>query len=226
MKTTIVLPTYNERENLSSLIATIAGLPLTDWEALVVDDQSPDGTGEIAESLKATYPIRVIHRSGPRGLAPAVVDGLRAANGPYCVVMDADRSHDPAIIPALVAELERGADLVVGSRFAPGGRIEGWPLWRRAMSRVATLLAQLLFAVSVRDPMSGYFAVRREFFERVASQLRPRGYKILLELLVRGRPSRVPEIGFVFRDRRYGKSKISGTIIREYLKMLVDLRRR
>ncbi|MBI3115592.1 MAG: polyprenol monophosphomannose synthase [Candidatus Kerfeldbacteria bacterium] len=223
MTTSIILPTYNERDALPKLIERIAAVGLTDWEAIVVDDRSPDGTAEVAAELAQRFPVRVIVRSGKQGLASAVVRGFEEARGQFLVAMDADHSHDPAILPALVARLAQGADVVVGSRFAPGGGIVGWPAWRQWMSRVATWLATALFRVHVRDPMSGYFALQRPFFTNVAPRLNPMGYKILLELLVRGRPGRVEEVGFQFQDRRYGKSKISVAVVTAYLRMIIDL---
>ncbi len=219
----IILPTYNERENLPRLLEKIAQLGLAAWEAIVVDDNSPDGTAALAEALGQRLPVRVLHRPGKLGLASAVVDGLGAARGDMLVTMDADLSHDPAILPVLVARLEAGADMAVGSRFAPGGVIVGWPVWRQFMSRAATRAAKLLFRIPVRDPMSGYFAVTRPFFQRVRPLLRPQGYKILLEMLVRGAPNRVEEVGFAFRDRQYGKSKISLAVTMAYLRMIVAL---
>lgn len=223
MEISIVLPTYNERENLPKLLAAIARLRLPSWEAVVVDDNSPDGTGFLANDLTRQYPLRVIHRPEKSGLASAMVDGFAAARGQFLVAMDSDLSHDPAIIPTLVDRLRAGAMVAVGSRFAPGGGMVGWPAWRQFMSRVATGVARLLFRVPVRDPMSGYFAVQRTFFEQVHPLLRPRGYKLLLEMLVRGQPKRIAEVGFQFQDRQYGKSKISPAVIAAYLRMILDL---
>ncbi len=223
MDISIILPTYNERENLPKLLAAIARLRLASWEAIVVDDNSPDGTGALADDLARQYPLRIIHRLGKSGLASAMVDGFAAAHGQFLVVMDADLSHDPEIIPALVERLRSGATVAVGSRFAPGGGMVGWPAWRQFMSRVATGVARLLFRVPVRDPMSGYFAVQRTFFDQVHLQLHPRGYKLLLEMLVRGKPKRIDEVGFQFQDRQYGKSKISPAVIAAYLRMILDL---
>lgn len=223
MDSSIILPTYNERENLPKLLAAIARLRLPSWEVVVVDDNSPDGTGALADDLARQYPLRVVHRPGKAGLASAMVAGFVAAHGQYLVVMDADLSHDPTIIPALVERLQSGATVAVGSRFAPGGGMVGWPAWRQFMSRVATGVARLLFRVPARDPMSGYFAVQRSFFASVHPQLHPRGYKLLLEMLVRGKPSRVDEVGFQFQDRQHGKSKISPAVIAAYLRMILDL---
>lgn len=223
MQTSIILPTYNERENLPQLLAAIARLQLKSWEAVVVDDNSPDGTGILADDLARQYPLRVVHRSGKEGLASAMVAGFAAAQGQYLVVMDADLSHDPTIIPALIEHLRSGATVAIGSRFAPGGGMVGWPAWRQFMSRVATGVARLLFRVPVRDPMSGYFAVQRTFFDQVHPLLHPRGYKLLLEMLVRGKPKRIDEVGFQFQDRQYGKSKISLAVIAAYLRMIIDL---
>lgn len=223
MTTSIILPTYNERENLGAVLDALRKLGLQDWEAIVVDDHSPDGTGDLAESLARQYPLRVVHRIRKEGLASAIVDGCQAAQGSQLVVMDADLSHDPRIIPELLARLQEGAMIAIGSRYVPGGGTVGWPFWRQGMSQLATLVARGLFRLSVRDPMSGFFALQRDFFQRVQSTLRPRGYKILLELLVRGKPTAVREVGFLFRDRQYGKSKITLGVIAAYGRMLTDL---
>lgn len=220
--TSVVLPTYNERENITALVERIDSLGIVD-EIIVVDDRSPDKTAAVARALKPSAALTVIERSGKLGLASAIIDGIRASHGNRIVVMDADQSHDPSIIPRLVAAIQAGADIAIGSRFAFGGGIVGWPIRRQAMSWLATRVARTLFRVAARDPMSGYFAIQRGVFERVRPLLRPRGYKILLELLVRGAPLRTEEIGYVFQDRKYGKSKLSWTIAREYLAMILAL---
>ena len=218
----VVLPTYNERENIVGLVGSLDALGCVD-EIVVVDDASPDKTADVVRTLPTRARLQLVERSGKLGLASAIIDGIRASRAAQIVVMDADLSHDPAIIPALSAALETDVDLAIGSRFAPGGGMVGWPLRRQWLSWLATRVAKSLLGVRERDPMSGYFAIRRNVFDRIAPRLRPRGYKILLELLVRGAPLRTREIGYVFQDRQYGKSKLSWTIGREYATMLLHL---
>lgn len=218
----IILPTLNERRNIETLLPQLVEQKDV-LEVLVVDDASRDGTADYAESIGHRKPVRAIRRPGKLGLASAIVRGMSESRGLYLIVMDADCSHDPSVIPAMVRELEKGTDVVVGSRYVEGGGIVGWPLYRQVMSRVATRVAKILLRVSEKDPMSGYFGLRREVYEHLRPVLQPRGYKILLEILVRGRPLTTKEIGFIFHDREHGKSKISGTIAWEYGRMLLEL---
>jgi dolichol-phosphate mannosyltransferase len=227
---TVVLPTYNERENLAPLLEEIArALAPRRHQILVVDDDSPDRTWEEAERLRTRYPqLRVIRRVGEQGLASAVVRGCREAEGAIVVVMDADLQHDPSILGSLIALLE-GADFAVAARAS----VEGGLRWdRRVQSWVANTLARLVLAVPLSDPMSGYFAMRRELFERLdGGDLRPRGFKILLYLYARavdrceGRPVRVREVPFVFRSRLHGESKLTMGVAWAYLRMLGELGR-
>lgn len=219
--TAVVIPTYNERESIATLIGQIDALHCVD-EIIVVDDASPDGTVEIVRSLHPNLKLTLLERGGKLGLASAIIDGIRASRAERMAVMDADLSHDAKILPALIAALDE-ADVAIGSRFVDGGGIIGWPLHRQFMSAFATWISRLFLRVQGRDPMSGYFAIRRVTFDRVASDLRPRGYKLLLEILVRAAPVRVKEVGYVFQDRQYGKSKISWTIAREYFVMIIIL---
>jgi dolichol-phosphate mannosyltransferase len=211
----IVLPTYNERETLERLhprlVAALAG---RDAEIVVVDDSSPDGTGELVRRLSASGPYRLVERPARSGLATAVLDGFQAAQGERIVVMDADGSHPPETIGPLLAPLERGeAEFVLASRRAPGGASPGLSQLRRAISLGARCLAWPLTRVS--DPMSGFFAFDRRILARNA--LRPVGYKIALEILVRCRPSPVREVGFVFAERLAGESKLNGSEIVAYV---------
>lgn len=218
----IILPTLNEKRNLESLLPMLTQLPF-DVEILLVDDASEDGTAEFAEHFASDKTIRVIRRPKKLGLASAVVEGFTEAEGRYLFAMDADLSHDPAILPKMLSALKGTYDLVIGSRYVDGGGVVGWSLKRQVVSTLATKVAKALLGVHERDPMSGYFGLRREVFERVRETLRPKGYKILLEILVRGRPIRTREVGFIFHDREHGKSKISGTIAWEYGKMIFEL---
>lgn len=194
-------------------------------EIIVVDDDSPDETWRLAEDYaKKDARIRVIRRRSERGLSGAVVEGFRHARGNILGVMDADLSHDPKILPEMIERIEAGADVVMGSRRVPGGGADDWPFHRRLTSNVATALARAVISVKLMDPMSGYFVLRREIFERVKDRLRPKGYKILLEIVSRAKPRRVEEVPFVFRGRTQGHSKLSPKVMMHFLEMLFDLR--
>jgi dolichol-phosphate mannosyltransferase len=206
---TLVVPTYQERENILELLAGArTALAGRRWELLVVDDASPDGTA--AAALASGDPaVRVLSRSGPRDLAGSVALGFAQARGRVLVSMNADGSHDPADVPRLIAAVEAGADAAIGSRYAPGGRVTAWPWRRRALSALGTATARAALGLSVRDPLSGFYAVTRAVFERAGRLQQARGFKVLLELLVRGRPAHIVEVPIVFRDRLRGRSKMS-----------------
>jgi len=205
----IIIPTYNERTRLGELVESIAGVFAQHriaGEIIVVDDNSPDGTGQFADSLAERYPVRVVHRPGKLGLGSAVIDGFAAARGDVLGVMDADLSHPPEALPRMLEALDRWqADLVIGSRYVPGGGTKNWPFVRRAMSRFACLLARPL--TTARDATSGFFLIRRHASEQV--QIQARGFKICLELLVRGRVRTIVEVPYEFADRAAGESKMS-----------------
>jgi dolichol-phosphate mannosyltransferase len=212
-----VVPTYNEMQNLDELVRRIqqacstAGL---DAEIVIVDDNSPDGTGARAEELTKTQNLKVVHRSGKLGLSSAVLEGFKVASGSVLVVMDADLSHPPEKIPEMVSKIDSGeAEIVVGSRYVKGGSVENWPFTRRIISKGATLLARWL--TKVKDPMSGFFALKRSVIEGVS--LDPVGYKIGLEILVKGKYSNTTEVPIHFADRKAGKSKLGGG---EYLRYI------
>lgn len=217
----IVVPTYNERGPLADLVTAvfvvldrhaIAG------ELVVVDDNSPDGTGAVADELATRYPMRVVHRAGKLGLGTAVIEGFAAATAPIVGVMDADLSHPPEVLPRMLDAFEtEGADFVIGSRYVPGGGTRDWPASRLAMSRAACLLARPV--TPVRDATSGFFFVRRELAEGV--RIEAGGFKICLELLVRGRATSVVEVPYVFIGRTVGESKMN---LREALGYLHQLR--
>ena len=204
----IVVPTYREATNLRALARRVASVMAATggpWELVLVDDDSRDGTEDIVAELAGWLPVRLyVRRDVPRDLSLAVLDGFRVARGDRLVVMDADLSHPPEQIPALLAALGPGT-IAIGSRYAPGGWLdERWGLWRRLVSRVATLLARPLGGG--QDPMSGFFAIDRGALPD-RSVLHPVGYKIALELVVRGR-LRVREVPIAFRDRERGTSKM------------------
>ncbi len=213
----IVLPTYNERKALEILHPRLSGV-LAEFssEVVVVDDSSPDGTGEFVTSRDGA-PYRLIERPGRLGLASAVLEGFRVARGRAIVVLDADGSHPPEVIPALVRPILEGrAEFVLASRKVAGGSAPGLVGWRRAVSFGGGLLARPL--VHVLDPMSGFFALDRRILAR--AELAPIGYKIALEVLVRCRPRPVLEVPFTFGPRVAGESKLGSGQIREYLRHL------
>ena len=221
----IVVPTYNERDRLSDLVGATFdafGRHGVRGELVVVDDNSPDGTGELAEDLARRYPVRVIHRAGKLGLGTAVIEGFGVAASQVLGVMDADLSHPPSLLPAMLSILNAtSADLVVASRYVPGGQTIGWPFSRLAMSRAACWLARPL--TPVHDATSGFFLIRRDLVRDV--QISAGGFKICLELLVRSRPRLVVEVPYAFTNRTAGESKMNVREALGYLRQLVELGR-
>jgi dolichol-phosphate mannosyltransferase len=222
---TIVVPTYNERDRIGELVAAVfraCGAAGIELELVIVDDNSPDGTAEIAERLAQTHRVRVIRRAGKLGLGSAVVAGFAIASAPVVGVMDADFSHPPALLPRMLATFNAtGADIVVASRYVPGGRTANWPLRRRILSRVACALARPL--TPIRDAASGFFLIKRDIVRGVT--IKAGGFKICLELLVRGRPRRLVEVPYQFDDRELGESKMSLGEAAGFLFQLWDLYR-
>ena len=218
----VVVPTYNEAASLPELVSRLSlALQGREWEAVVVDDGSPDGTADIAEGLAPALPVRVVRRPGKLGLASAVVDGFAAARGDTLVVMDADLSHPPEVVLRLVDAIAAGADIAVGSRYVEGGGIVDWPLRRRVISRVACLMGNAL--VPVRDATSGFLAMRRSVVEGV--RLDPIGFKIGFEIIARGHYTRVVEVPYTFRDRRAGSSKFGSREVWLYGAQLLKVAR-
>lgn len=221
----LILPTYNERENLPLMVekvtGVLAGIP---FELIIVDDDSPDGTWKVAQELAAVREnVRVIRRVGRRGLSSAVIEGFLAAKGDVLAVADADGQHDLALLPKLHDAIRDGAKLAVGSRYTAGGSVGQWDERRHTMSRIATNLAMRLCAVQVTDPMSGFFAIDRATFEEILPRLNPMGFKILLDLLVHApKDLRVTEVPFTFGLRTYGESKLSKRVQIEFLEYLYD----
>ncbi len=221
----VVVPTYNESANIRPLVERVTrALEGVDFELIVVDD-STDGTERVLAELArhATY-LRVVHRTARRGLASAVTDGIALAAGDVVCVLDADLQHPPEALPALTDALGRThADLAIASRYIPGGGYE-FTVARRAVSYVATTLARALLtrARSISDPLSGFFAFRKGVVDGV--RLAPIGYKILLEILVRGRVSRVVEVPYRFEARRADRSKLTARQNLEFIRHLLALR--
>lgn len=210
----IIIPTYNEAGNIALLIKEIHKTLKEDYEIVVVDDNSPDGTGQIAKRLSKGYHVRVLIRKGERDLSSAVLDGFKIAKGNYLCVIDADLSHPPKLILDLYkALIEKKANIAIGSRLVKGGGAEIWPLYRRIISIIATFLARPL--TKVKDPMSGFFIVRKEIIKNV--KLKPKGYKILLEILVKTNCKNFIELPYIFRERRVGKTKLGFFVIINYI---------
>ncbi len=217
---TMVVPTYNERDRLAELVsrlfeaANATGVAL---ELVIVDDNSPDGTGPLADELARTHRMKVIHRAGKLGLGTAVVEGFAAATADVVGVMDADFSHPPALVPRMLAAFRSTrADVLVASRYVPGGSTPNWPFKRRLLSRVACLLARPLSPI--RDAASGFFLIRSEIARSVT--IKAGGFKICLELIVRGWPTRLVELPYQFDDRELGESKMSTREASGYLVQL------
>ena len=198
-----------------------AALAVHTWELIIVDDGSPDGTADLAESYADVHPVKVVRRPGKAGLASAVLAGFAQARGDILVVMDADLSHPPEAVPRLSAAIEDGADLAVGSRYVRGGGTEDWPLKRRVVSRAACLMGNVL--VPIRDCTSGFFAIRKSALDGV--KLNPIGFKIGFEVMARAHYRKAVEVPYVFRDRELGKSKFGRREIVQYLVQLGQVAR-
>ena len=236
----IVIPTYNESENILRLISEIEkNLPTSDFtEIIVVDDNSPDGTGKLVEdcitkkgiktkekksSRTKNHILKVVHRTGKEGLIPAILDGVRQSSGTNVLIMDADFSHPPEVIPKMMKELKRNPNsIVIGSRYIEGGKVVGWPARRKILSKGASTLARLgLNVKNVKDPMSGLFALPRELIQNIS--IATKGYKILLEILVKNKEIPVIEVPYTFTDRQSGKSKMSYNVIVNYAEAIWQL---
>ncbi len=223
----IVIPTYNEGDNIIPLVERInKALQDYDYEILFVDDDSKDNTVATVEKLSERYPVKVAVRKNERGLASAVVHGIVNTTGQKVLVMDADLQHPPEVIPSLVKAAEDGADIVVGSRYIEGGSVGEWGPFRRLVSKVSTIIAHIFLPPtrSVKDPMSGFFLFDRKVVEN--AKLAPRGYKILLEIIMEGTFSKAVEVPFTFVTRGEGESKLTTRQQIEYLRHIYSLMRR
>ena len=226
----VVIPTYNEAEIIASTIEKVREILDSEgvnYEIVVVDDNSPDGTWRIVEEIaNHDRRVRLLRRLGRKGLASAILDGIKVARGRYVVIMDADLQHPPRYIPLLLRKaLRDNLDVVVASRYTEGGRVEGWSRLRLLMSRIATILARLLVdgARRTSDPMSGFFLVRKDAILSNIDDLSPRGFKVLLEMLARLRNIKVGDIPYTFEPRKAGKSKLGAKTIIEYLIQIIKL---
>lgn len=216
-KISIIIPTYNEAKNIMALVKGISKA-YKNSEIIVVDDNSPDRTWEVAKGLGRKFNVKVIRRVNERGLGSAVIEGFRHVKTRIIGVMDADLSHPPGKIPELVAALS-DADIAVGSRLVNGGGVEDWPWYRKIISVIATLMARPL--TRVKDPMSGFFFFDRKIIKDC--KLDTKGYKILLEILVKARYGKVVEVPYIFRNRKVGESKINMKEYFRYLKSVICL---
>ena len=222
----IIVPTFNEAGNVATLLARLdAVLAGIAWEAIIVDDASPDGTAEVARRLALTdRRVRVIERIGRRGLSSACIEGMLSTAAPYVAVIDGDLQHDESLLPRMLARLrEGGVDLVVGTRFAEGGGTGEWDRDRLAKSRFAAGLSTMVLKAELSDPMSGFFMIEAEAFRALAPRLSGIGFKILLDIMTAApQPLRVAELGYVFRERTEGESKLDHVVALEYLIALYE----
>jgi dolichol-phosphate mannosyltransferase len=238
----IIIPTYNESRNILRLIENIKdNLPNPIFtEIIIVDDNSPDGTGKIVEGyLQDTQNstetsgqmyytqthIKIIHRARKNGLVSAILDGIKSSAGNYILIMDADFSHPPQLLSQMVDELflDSKCDIVIASRYVKGGSLKGWPLKRRLISKGAIKVAKYVLGIHVKDPTSGFFAFRRDVIDNI--KIDTKGYKLLLEMLVKAKDAKVTEIPYSFTNRSAGKSKLDNGIILDYMKAVLHLYR-
>ncbi len=230
LRFSLIIPTYKEAKNIPQIVEQLSRLLDSqlagDYELIVVDDNSPDDTWKVAQELTADYPqLRVMRRIEERGLSTAVIRGWQVARGEVLGVIDADLQHPPELLLQLWGEIQRGADLAVASRHVEGGGVSDWSIIRRFLSRGAQTIGLILLPGvigRVSDPMSGYFMVRRQCL--VGRPLSPLGYKILIEVLGRGRVPWIGEVGYVFQERQAGESKVTWKQYVEYLQHLLRLR--
>lgn len=222
---TIVVPTYNEVGNVAALVQRLE-IALVDlaWEAVFVDDNSPDGTADTVRALAQKDPrIRLLHRVGRRGLSGATIEGIMSSSAPFVAVMDGDLQHDEALLPPMLAALRQGADLAVGSRYVAGGSaVDGFSEMRSLGSRLATWLSQRVLKATLTDPMSGFFCVKRSLFAETVPQLATDGFKILFDFVASvERPLKVVELPFDFRARHAGLSKLDSSVTADFLGLLL-----
>ena len=226
----IILPTYNESQNIVNILKSIReNIPKEIYaETIVVDDNSPDGTAKIVEdyisSIKkiAENTIDIIHRKAKNGLASAILKGIQNAKGETIVVMDSDFSHPPQIIPKMIEAFKQyQCDLVVASRYITGGNIQGWTTKRKLMSKIATVIAKKGLGVKIKDPMSGFFAFKKNIIKEL--NFDALGYKFLLEILVKTKGINVKEIPYCFENRKFGSSKVDSSTILDYFKSVWKL---
>jgi dolichol-phosphate mannosyltransferase len=221
----VVVPTFNERDNVTTLLRRLeTALAGVAWEVIFVDDNSPDGTWEVVRDLARRDPrVRCIRRIGRRGLSGACIEGMLASSAPCTAVIDADLQHDETRLPEMLALLQDGAaDLVVGSRYVEGGSADSFNRQRAGASALATEVAQRVLRVKIADPMSGFFMIRRDRFEQLAPQLSTQGFKILLDIVATARGDlRIVEIPYSFGARLHGESKLDSMVALDFLGLVL-----
>jgi dolichol-phosphate mannosyltransferase len=221
----VIVPTFNERDNVTTLFrrldAALAGIA---WEVIFVDDNSPDGTWDVVRGLaRQDSRVRCIRRIGRRGLSGACIEGILACSAPYAAVIDADLQHDETQLAKMLGLLQGGeADLVVGSRYIEGGSADSFDKQRAGASQLATEVAKRVLRVKIKDPMSGFFMIRRDRFEQLAPQLSTQGFKILLDIVATARGElRVVEVPFTFGSRLHGESKLDSMVALDFLGLVL-----
>ena len=226
----VIVPTYNESENIRGILEHIQkSIPKNlKAETIVVDDNSPDHTARIAEDYfysikeKTNHTISVIKRKAKDGLSSAILNGIQQASGNTIVVMDSDFSHPPQIIPKMIETLKQtSCDIVIASRYIKGGSIQGWPLKRKLMSKVATIIAKKGLGIKSQDPMSGFFMFKKNIIKEL--KFDAIGYKMLLEILVKTKGVKIQEVPYIFTDRKEGASKLGASTIYDYCKSVWKL---
>jgi dolichol-phosphate mannosyltransferase len=230
MKKFIIIPTYNEAENLPLLIQQIFNLNISDLNIIIIDDHSPDGTGQIAEQLRKTSPLTVIHRAGKLGLGSAYILGFQKAlalGAEIILEMDADFSHNPQDLPRLIGEIANGYDLVIGSRRVKGGSVKGWNFWRNLESRLAMNFARFILNLKTKDITAGFrcfqaSALRSLNFDKIKSN----GYSFQEEMvyIFERQGFKIKEIPIEFIDRRFGRSKLGLKDVLEFFVTILRLR--
>ena len=227
----VIIPTFNEAENICNILKSISNnLSKINTEVIVVDDNSPDGTGMIVEEyIKSMtrisgYSVSIIHRKTRKGLGSAIISGVENSKGDIIVVMDSDFSHPPDMIPKMLDKIEETqCDVVIASRYVEGGDIQGWSTKRKLISKAATEIAKKGLGVQADDPMSGFFAFKKNLIKDVSFDAI--GYKVLLELLVKTNAKKIQEIPYTFTDRKFGSSKLGTSTILDYCKSVWKLYR-
>ena len=220
----VVVPTFNERDNVTTLYQRLAAtFGSTPWEVVFVDDNSPDRTWEVVRELSSRDPrVRCIRRIGRRGLSGACIEGILASSAPHAAVIDADLQHDETQLPKMLALLKGGEELVIGSRYIEGGSASSFDSQRAGISAFATEIAKRLLGVKVSDPMSGFFAIRRDRFEKLAPELSTQGFKILLDIIATARGElRTKEVPFTFGTRLHGESKLDSMVALDFLGLVL-----
>ncbi|WP_417579982.1 glycosyltransferase [Pelagibacterium sp.] len=226
----VIVPTFNERDNIAPLIEKLeVALAGTEFEVIIVDDNSPDGTADLAKQIATEKPyVRCIHRVGRRGLSSACIEGMASSAAEFVAVIDADHQHDEAILPKMLEQARAGADIVVGSRYTgEGSSQEGFSSSRQKGSELATRLSGILTGKALSDPMSGFFLLRRSLFNEIVPRLSREGFKILLDIVATGnrqlkRKLTITEVPYTFRPRFAGESKMSALVVAQFLGLIVS----